>query len=346
MNAMPLDRTSTSAAAATDHGTAHRTATATTAAAVVRPRVLAIGCGFGGLEAVRALGTSDVDITLVDRTNHHLFQPLLYQVATAGLTAPSVSAPVRHMLRAQIRSKRLTVVQTRPAGPCRAAVGAEHAARPRLCLTQLKKPSSYNRPMDTRTSETRLRLERVRDSMKSHGVAALLVPSSDPHLSEYLPERWQGRQWLSGFTGSMGTVAVTLESAALFVDSRYWGQAEAQIAGSGIELQKIPTGTATHHIEWLIAHVARGEAVAVDGSVLALSAAQQLRAALDAAGIALRTDFDLLNDAWPERPMLPTASVVEHRPPHATRTRADKLAELRSVMARSGRDAPLRLDRR
>jgi NADH dehydrogenase len=70
-----------------------------------------IGCGFGGLEAVRALARHDVDITLLDRTNHHLFQPLLYQVATAGLTAPSVSGPIRHILRDQIRAGRLTVLQ-------------------------------------------------------------------------------------------------------------------------------------------------------------------------------------------------------------------------------------------
>ncbi len=76
-----------------------------------KPRVLVVGCGFGGLEAVRALARHDLDITLVDRTNHHLFQPLLYQVATAGLTAPSVSGPIRHMLREPIRAGRLTVLQ-------------------------------------------------------------------------------------------------------------------------------------------------------------------------------------------------------------------------------------------
>ncbi len=75
------------------------------------PRVLVIGCGFGGLEAVRALARADVEVTLIDRTNHHLFQPLLYQVATAGLPAPAVSAPIRHVLRREMRSGRLTVLQ-------------------------------------------------------------------------------------------------------------------------------------------------------------------------------------------------------------------------------------------
>jgi NADH dehydrogenase len=76
-----------------------------------RPRVVVIGCGFGGLEAVRALSRADVDITLVDRTNHHLFQPLLYQVATAGLSAPAVSGPIRHILRREMKRGNLTILQ-------------------------------------------------------------------------------------------------------------------------------------------------------------------------------------------------------------------------------------------
>ena len=76
-----------------------------------RPRVLVIGCGFGGLEAVRALSRAPVEITLVDRTNHHLFQPLLYQVATAGLSAPAISAPIRHVLRRETRRGNLTILK-------------------------------------------------------------------------------------------------------------------------------------------------------------------------------------------------------------------------------------------
>ena len=83
------------------------------------------------------------------------------------------------------------------------------------------------------------RIASAQSALTQAGLAALLVPSSDPHLSEYLPERWQGRQWLSGFTGSMGTLAVTQQRAALFADSRYWTQAENELAGSGIELVKI-----------------------------------------------------------------------------------------------------------
>jgi Xaa-Pro aminopeptidase len=190
--------------------------------------------------------------------------------------------------------------------------------------------------MDTRTSPIPVRLEIVRDALRAEGVDALLVPSSDPHLSEYLPERWQGRVWLSGFTGSMATLAVTREHAALFADSRYWTQAERELRGSGIDLVKIPTGAATHHIDWLVAHVARGGSVAVDGQVLGLAAAQPLKAALDAAGITLRTSGDLLGSAWSGRPGLPHARVYAHLAPHATTSRAAKLAAVREAMAGRG----------
>jgi Xaa-Pro aminopeptidase len=188
--------------------------------------------------------------------------------------------------------------------------------------------------MDTRTSPIPLRIEAVRDALRRHGIAALLVPSSDPHLSEYLPGRWQGREWLCGFTGSMGTLVVTTERAALFADSRYWAQAEAQLVGSGIDLVKIATGAATHHIDWLATQVPRGSTVAVDGQVLGLAAANMLRTALDAAGVLLRTDIDVLADAWPERPGLPGAAVYAHQAPQAPTPRGAKLTHVREAMVR------------
>jgi len=180
------------------------------------------------------------------------------------------------------------------------------------------------------------RLQRVRDALAQHGLAAVLVPSSDPHLSEYLPERWQGRQWLSGFTGSTATLAVTQDAAALFADSRYWVQAEAELAGTGIELVKIPTGAPVHHADWLAAHVPAGRAVGVDGKVLGLAAAKFLAGHLAQHGVLLRTDVDVLDLAWPDRPDLPGAPVYEHLPPHATLPRADKLRAVREAMAEHG----------
>ncbi|MDN3921985.1 aminopeptidase P family protein [Roseateles violae] len=190
--------------------------------------------------------------------------------------------------------------------------------------------------MDTRTSTIALRIERLRDALRAAGAHAALVPSADPHLSEYLPQRWQGRQWLSGFTGSMATLVVTLDRAALFADSRYWAQAEKELAGTGIELVKIPTGAATHYIEWIAAQLKAGEALAIDGQVLSLALAGALRAAMERAGIALRTDVDVVQSAWDGRPGLPTAAIYEHLPPQATISRAEKLADVRAAMARAG----------
>jgi len=190
--------------------------------------------------------------------------------------------------------------------------------------------------MDTRTNPHRLRTTQLREELQRLGVYALLVPSADPHLSEYLPERWQARQWLSGFTGSMGTLVVTVDQAAVFADSRYWVQAEAELAGSGIDLVKIPTGASSLHIDWLAAQVPAGRTVAVDGQVLGLAAAQALKTTLDRAGVLLRTDLDPVDAVWPERPGLPPQPVYEHLAPFAPLPRAAKLAQVREALLRHG----------
>jgi Xaa-Pro aminopeptidase len=190
--------------------------------------------------------------------------------------------------------------------------------------------------MDTRTSPVRLRITQLREVMARQGVHAVLVPSADPHLSEYLPARWQGREWLSGFTGSMATLVVAADIAVLFADSRYWVQAEAELAGTGIDLIKIPTGNSAAHIDWLAEKTPRGATVSVDGQVLGLASAQALQQALNAAGVLLRTDLDLLDAIWPERPAPPAQPVYEHGTPHAPLGRADKLAMVREAMAVRG----------
>ncbi|MEN9544172.1 MAG: hypothetical protein RLZZ598_1005, partial [Pseudomonadota bacterium] len=101
-------------------------------------------------------------------------------------------------------------------------------------------------------------------------------------------------------------------------------------------LEKIATGTSTEHVQWLAIHTPPGQVVAVDGAVMGLAAAGALRAALDAAGVRLRTDLDLAGLAWPERPALPAAPVYEHLPPQATVTRAERLASVRTAIAARG----------
>src|ERR1700741_1042242 len=141
-------------------------------------------------------------------------------------------------------------------------------------------------------SPIRSRIEKLRTAMRDAHVHAVLVPSSAPHVSEYLPERWQGRAFFSGFTGSMGTLVVTLDDAALFADSRYWSQAEKELSGTGVDLVKIPTGAATHYIDWIAEQLKPGQVLAIDGQVLSLALAQQLRGAMQRAGIEIRSDID------------------------------------------------------
>ena len=180
------------------------------------------------------------------------------------------------------------------------------------------------------------RLEQLRAAMKRHGVDAYIVPSSDPHLSEYLPRRWQGREWLSGFTGSVGTFIATAGFAGVWTDGRYFTQAETELAGSGIALMKIPSGASLLHIDWLAQNVQPGQTVAVDARVLGLAVARLLGDALAARGITLRTDIDLLDAIWSDRPGLPGEAMYEHGAPHATSRRADKLAATRAAMTALG----------
>ena len=190
--------------------------------------------------------------------------------------------------------------------------------------------------MLTPISPIRLRLDALRAAMSDAGVHGLLVPSSDPHVSEYLPARWAGRAWFSGFTGSMGTLVVTQRKAALFADSRYWSQAERELAGTGVDLVKTGAGAMPPVFEWIAKELDRGQVFSFDAQVLGLATAKQLRNALAAAGIKDKSDIDVLDAAWPERPGLPMEPVYEHRAPEATKSRADKLAHVRAEMQRAG----------
>jgi Xaa-Pro aminopeptidase len=190
--------------------------------------------------------------------------------------------------------------------------------------------------LDARRAAIRTRLQSIRQALQARGLAALVVPSSDPHLSEYLPDHWKGREHFSGFTGSVGTLVVTDDFAGVWVDSRYWAQAEGQLAGSGIALMKLAGVGASAHVEWLAQRLAPGAVVGVDGNVLGLKAARHLQSALAARGIDLATDHDVLNDVWTERPAPPGAPVYEHVAPFAPTPRADKLAAVRAEMRALG----------
>ncbi|WP_288450427.1 aminopeptidase P family N-terminal domain-containing protein, partial [uncultured Acinetobacter sp.] len=141
------------------------------------------------------------------------------------------------------------------------------------------------------------RLAQLREQMQQHAIDAYLIPSADPHMSEYLPEHWQSRSWLSGFTGSVGTLVVTATEAGLWVDGRYWVQAAQQLAGSGIVLQKQTPDPRTSYVTWLSQHLPEGAHIAMDGEVTSLQLFEQLHTTLGA-NYRLSTDLDLIDRIW------------------------------------------------
>jgi Xaa-Pro aminopeptidase len=181
------------------------------------------------------------------------------------------------------------------------------------------------------------RLAQTRELMSREGIHALLVPSADPHLSEYLPGYWQGRQWLSGFHGSVGTLIVTADFAGVWADSRYWEQASKELKGSGIELVKLQPGQ-PGPLDWLAEQTPQGGVVAVDGAVMAVASARTLGSKLEERGARLRTDIDLLSEVWSDRPGLPNEPIYQHLPPQATVSRGEKLATLRETLQARGAD--------
>ncbi len=182
------------------------------------------------------------------------------------------------------------------------------------------------------------RLAALRQAMHEHHVAACIVPDADPHLSEYLPAHWQARAWLSGFDGSAGTLVVTADFAGLWTDSRYFEQAERQLAGSGIALVRLQVPHQAEHIPWLAETLHEGDAVAVDGACLALANRYRLEDTLDVVDASLRLDLDLPGEIWSDRPALPQAPVYPHPPEFVSTPASDKLVAVRADMHDEGVD--------
>lgn len=176
------------------------------------------------------------------------------------------------------------------------------------------------------------RIEQLRHIMTDHDIDAVIIPSSDPHMSEYLPEYWQGREWLSGFTGSVGTLVIGHDFAHLWADSRYWLQAEDELLGTDIELKKI--GMAGDYAVVLLdtLHQKRQSSlrIAIDGAVLSLQEYQRL---LDVFGkMADIVMMDVLSLIWTDRASLPTGEIYSHDNDFVDVDVADKIAKVRHAM--------------
>ncbi len=180
------------------------------------------------------------------------------------------------------------------------------------------------------------RIAALRRQMELYGYDAWIVPSSDPHQSEYVAAHWKAREWLSGFTGSAGTLIVTKRHAGLWTDSRYFLQAEQQLADSEIVLHRQRVPHAPEHVEWLAHHLPEHAQVGGNGWLFSVGQVQRLEEALAARHIRFDTSRDLVAEIWTDRPPLPPDPVFEHELKYAGRSRTQKLATVRKRMAELG----------
>lgn len=178
----------------------------------------------------------------------------------------------------------------------------------------------------------------LRAAMKAAGANACLIPSSDPHISEYLPAHWSARRYFSGFTGSVGNLVVTETASALWVDGRYFVQAVHQLEGSEIVLQKMGVEGVPTLLEYLTDALGEGQALAVDGMVTATSTMKELQAALAKKGTSVKS-VDLVEGNWPDRPAVPASEAFLLDEAYAGRSTADKLTDLRAELAKQEADA-------
>lgn len=169
------------------------------------------------------------------------------------------------------------------------------------------------------------RLAALRGEMKKADVDALIIPQTDPHLGEYLSSHWQVRRFLSGFTGSAGTLVVTKNNALLWTDSRYFLQAAAQLEGTGITLMKEGLPETPSIAEWLVAHCVKGETVGIDGWLFPIRDTEELAASLGKAGLKLNTGVDIIDNVWSDRPALPQDKIFIHDIKYAGTDAADKI---------------------
>lgn len=175
----------------------------------------------------------------------------------------------------------------------------------------------------------------VRKLMAEKGVQALIVPSVDPHGSEYVAAHWRERAFISAFTGSAGTAVVTLDGGCVWTDSRYFLQAGEQLKKSGLTLMKDgEMGTPTIN-EWLIANFKRGDKVAINPEMIAINDFRTMQSELGEAGIGIYTEFDFIDAVWQNRPAIPDSKTILLDERFSGESTADKLARIREMMQKA-----------
>lgn len=179
-------------------------------------------------------------------------------------------------------------------------------------------------------------INNLRALMKDKGMKAYIIPSFDAHQSEYVAEHWKCRQWISGFTGSAGTVVVTMETAGLWTDGRYYIQAATQLKDSGITLFRAADIGVPTYSEWLNQTLEKGDSVGFDGSVFSVSLVKEMQETFKAKGITIEPNYDLIDILWKDRPEIPKKPIFVHEVKFAGKSRTEKITEVRENMKSIG----------
>ena len=177
--------------------------------------------------------------------------------------------------------------------------------------------------------------------MKQHKIDAYIIPTSDPHMSEYPADCWKYREWISGFTGSAGTVIITADKAGLWTDSRYFLQASTQLEGTGIELFKMMLPETPTIPEFLTHELKEGQTVGLNGETYSLADARSLEKALAEKEIKLNTNASLIDPIWKERPAIPEAPMFEMPVELSGKSTEDKLIDINKMLHKAGADCTI-----
>ena len=185
------------------------------------------------------------------------------------------------------------------------------------------------------------RIAALREAMKQHKIDAYIIPTSDPHMSEYPADCWKYREWISGFTGSAGTVIITADKAGLWTDSRYFLQASTQLEGTGIELFKMMLPETPTIPEFLTPELKEGQTVGLNGETYSLADARSLEKALAEKEIKLNTNASLIDPIWKERPAIPEAPMFEMPIELSGKSTEDKLLDINKMLHKAGADCTI-----
>ncbi|MBS6888665.1 MAG: aminopeptidase P family protein [Clostridium sp.] len=175
-------------------------------------------------------------------------------------------------------------------------------------------------------------LNNLREVMKKENVDYYIIPSGDSHQSEYVPEYYKGRAYVSGFTGSAGTLLVGIEESYLWTDGRYFIQAEKELNGSGIKLMKMNIPGYPSLIEWIKNNVKEGKTLAFDGSTISTNEYKNYKELSEKNGFNIKMDKDFLNEIWSDRPELSKEKIFIHDIKYCGRCTSEKLQEVRDEM--------------